>query len=84
MNRAERSPGSLVGLVMRDVVTLTGIGIGFGLLLSIAGARFVSEMLYQVRPTDAATIALAVGTLAFAAILAGYLPARRAARIDPG
>lgn len=77
------TPGSLVRLVMRDVIILTGFGIVLGMVLGIAGGRFLSTMLYQVRVTDSAIIGTAVGTLALVAVLAGYIPARRAAKIDP-
>jgi len=77
------SPGSLVRLVMRDLILLIGGGMLFGTLLSLAGARFVASMLYQVAPNDPTTLLVAGSTLLVVAALAGYIPARRAAKIDP-
>jgi ABC-type antimicrobial peptide transport system permease subunit len=62
---------------------LTGIGIGIGVLVAIGVTRFIEGMLYGVTPLDPATYA-AVGALFVAVtLLAAYLPARRATRIDP-
>jgi putative ABC transport system permease protein len=77
------SPGSLVRLVMRDVFAITAGGLVVGGLLSYASGRLIASMLYQVTPGDPITLVIATGTLTLAAALAGYVPARRAARIDP-
>jgi putative ABC transport system permease protein len=76
-------PRSLVWLVMRDVALLTAVGLVLGTLAAAAVTRYVAQMLYGLTPTDPVTMALAVTLLAAVAILAGYIPARRAARIDP-
>jgi len=55
------------------------IGVG----VSMATGRFVATMLYGLKPDDPTTLGIAVATLIGVAIVAGYIPARRAARIDP-
>ena len=70
-------------LILREGLGVAGLGIGIGLLASIALTRVVSKLLFQVSATDAATfIAVPVLLLAIAAI-ACLVPARRAARVDP-
>jgi predicted permease len=70
-------------LVLREGLGVAGLGIGIGLLASIALTRVVSKLLFQVSATDAATfLAVSVLLLAIAA-LACFVPARRAARVDP-
>jgi len=54
-----------------------------GLGAAFASARLISSFLYGVKPTDLVTFALATGLLAIVAGIAGYLPARRASRLDP-
>jgi predicted permease len=75
--------GDVLWIVMREVLLIAAIGIAIGLPAALAVTRLVRSQLYGVSPSDPATIALAtLGILAIAA-LSGYLPARRAARIDP-
>jgi predicted permease len=78
---AQRS--SVVWLIMRDVVVLLGIGIVLGLAGALASGRLVTSLLYGIRPNEPVQLAGAVVTLALATALAAYLPARRAARLDP-
>jgi ABC-type antimicrobial peptide transport system permease subunit len=78
---AQRS--SVVWLIMRDVVVLLGIGIVLGLAGALASGRLVTSLLYGIRPNEPVQLAGAVLTLALATALAAYLPARRAARLDP-
>jgi predicted permease len=73
----------VVKLVMRDVFILTGIGIGIGLPAAWGLSRMVSSQLYGIQPNDAMTIAAATLGIAFVALLAGYVPALRATRVDP-
>ncbi|HLY16185.1 MAG TPA: ABC transporter permease [Bryobacteraceae bacterium] len=73
----------VISLVMKDVVMLTGIGILIGLPAAWALTRIVQEQLYGIQPNDALTIAAATIGIAFVALLAGYVPAQRATRVDP-
>jgi predicted permease len=75
----------VVRLVMREVGLLMALGIGAGLGVALAVTRLATlfTLLFDLAPTDPATIALATLLLAGVAALAGYLPARRASRVDP-
>ncbi len=70
-------------LVLWQGVTLIAIGLLAGLAISLAVTRFLSSLLFHVRPTDLATAIAVSITLAAVALLANFLPARRAARVDP-
>ena len=74
---------SVMWLILRDVLLLLGIGIALGLAASLSAGRLISSLLFGVRPGDPIQLAGAVLLLAAATILAAYLPARRAARLDP-
>jgi ABC-type antimicrobial peptide transport system permease subunit len=77
------SIGEVIRLVTRDGLRLVAIGLGLGLLLSLGLTHLLASLLYGVSPTDA-TVFLAVPALVLAiALLAAWLPARHAARIDP-
>jgi predicted permease len=73
----------VVALVMRETMLLVVIGVAIGLAAALASTRLISNLLYGLTPTDPLTIALATMLLIGVAALAGYLPARRAARVDP-
>ncbi len=75
--------GNVLALVLREVMWLSLAGIAVGVPVALAASRLVSGMLFGLSPSDPASIAYAVGALAIVAIVAGYLPARRASRIDP-
>ena len=75
--------GNVVWLVMREVLVLTAIGVALGLPIALALSRFVRSQLYGIAGNDPLTIAAATIGLAAIALLAGYIPARRATRIDP-
>jgi ABC-type antimicrobial peptide transport system permease subunit len=78
---AQRS--SVYQLIMREAAWLVGIGIVAGLICSIAAATLMRELLFGVRTWDAATLTAVAVVLATSALLASYIPARRAARVDP-
>jgi ABC-type antimicrobial peptide transport system permease subunit len=68
---------------LRNALGLAGVGIAVGLIASVGLTRFLSSLLYDVRPLDPAAIAGAALVLAVCAAAAGLIPARRAASIDP-
>ena len=73
----------VVRLVLGHVAWLVGAGVGVGLVLSLWASRLVSSLLFGLDPHDASTLAGAATMLAAVAAVAAWLPARRAARIDP-
>ena len=78
---AER--GSILRLVMRDVVVVLAVGVATGLAAALASVKMLERMLFGLEPRDAMTMAAAACLLSGMALLAGYLPARRATRADP-
>lgn len=75
--------GSVIWMVMREVLLLVVIGIGLGVPASLALSRFVQSQLFGLTPHDPATLALATVALSLVACAAGYVPAWRASRLDP-
>ncbi len=76
-------PTSILALVMRDVIAVLCAGLAAGILISLAATRVLQQMLFGLTPRDATTMFLAAGVLSAVALLAGYIPARRATRVDP-
>ena len=76
-------PVSIMNLVMRDVAALLVAGVAAGLIASVWIARLVQQLLFGLKANDAETLVLAAGSLVAIALLASYLPARRAMRVDP-
>ena len=80
-------PGGVVRLVLRRVAMLVGmgiaLGIGLGILAGATAAKFITGMLYGLQPKDPLTFAAAAVILAAVGALAGWIPARRASRVDP-
>ncbi|MBI1787102.1 MAG: ABC transporter permease [Acidobacteria bacterium] len=76
-------PSSVLGAVLRETLLVVAIGIAAGIPASFALTRLVSSKLYGLKATDPLTIVAAGVVLIAAAMLAGYLPARRASRVDP-
>jgi predicted permease len=74
---------SVLWLVMREALALVSIGLVVGVLASLAVTRTAASLLYELKPNDPLTIVFATLLLAAVAALAGYLPARRASRVDP-
>jgi predicted permease len=73
----------VVRLVLRDAMIMIVGGMAVGVPAAIAGGRFIRSQLFGLKPADPLTLALACTALAAVALLAGYLPARRASRVDP-
>jgi putative ABC transport system permease protein len=77
------APRAIVRLVMTESAWLVVIALALGVGGALAGARYVSTLLYGVSAGDVLTFAVTAAGLALAALFASYLPARRAARVDP-
>lgn len=77
------TPNSIVGFVVSRGMLVAACGVGAGLLGATAVTRVMSSLLYGVQATDAVTFSAIAALLAAIAFFATYLPARRAARIDP-
>ncbi len=75
--------GSLSAMVARQNLTLVLIGLAAGIPFALMGGRLVRTLLFAVEATDPIGLAAAAGALLTAGILAGYLPARRAGRVNP-
>jgi putative ABC transport system permease protein len=75
--------GNVLGMVLRQGALLAASGIAIGLVVSLALGRVMSSLLFAVEATDPLTFALVSLLLGAVALLACYLPARRAATVDP-
>jgi ABC-type antimicrobial peptide transport system permease subunit len=76
-------PRDILWMVTREGLLLVVIGIILGLPAALAIARLISSMLFGLKPTDLVSIGLAKSLMIAVALLAEYLPARRASRVDP-
>jgi putative ABC transport system permease protein len=76
-------PGDVLWLVMRRIVLLIGGGVVIGLISSLASARALAGLLYGITPADPTALVVATLFLVSMALLAAYLPARRALHVDP-
>lgn len=77
------SPFDILKMVLKEGLVLALLGVGIGVLAAIALMRLLRTLLFEVSTTDVATFALVTGVLLFVALLACYLPARRATKVDP-
>ncbi len=73
----------LIVMVVKDAMGLVAVGIAVGLPAAWIASRWMESMLFGLKPTDPTTVAGSVLVLLAAALIAAYLPARRASRIDP-
>jgi ABC-type antimicrobial peptide transport system permease subunit len=74
---------SVVGMFVRYALVLAGAGVGLGLAVALPLTRLMSSLLFEVRPIDPATYLAVAAVLVTSALLASYLPARRATGIAP-
>jgi macrolide transport system ATP-binding/permease protein len=74
---------NVVWMVLRDVITLAALGLAISVPAALAAAKLVESFLFGVKPGDPRTVAAAVSILLSAALVAGYVPAWKASRIDP-
>jgi predicted permease len=77
------SPRTITGLVIRDVALMLAVGIAIGGAAALTLAGFASKMLFGLTPTDPSVFAVSALVLAAVAVVAGWLPARRASHVDP-
>lgn len=77
------SPAAVRLLVLRQALTLAGGGAVIGLALALAGGRAIKGFLFELSPSDPWTLSASVGVLTLGALVAAYLPARRASKTDP-
>jgi ABC-type antimicrobial peptide transport system permease subunit len=73
----------VVWMILKDATGLVGIGVVIGVLMALATTHLVSSMLFGLTDKDPATLLLATAFLILVAGFAGYLPARRASRLEP-
>jgi putative ABC transport system permease protein len=77
------SPADVLRLVMQQGLILAAMGLTIGLAASFAATRLLTKMLFAVKPTDPLTYVGVAVVLAIVAVLATYIPARRALKVDP-
>jgi predicted permease len=78
---ADRS--NVVCMVLRGAFTQVGLGLAIGIPIALIGGHYMADQLFGVRPWDPVSMAIAIVVLSAAAALAGFIPARRAASIEP-
>jgi len=77
------TPGNLLAMVLRECLLLVLVGIALGVPATLAATRLISNQLFGVRPSDPITLVGAILLLTAVTCIAGFLPARCAARVDP-
>ncbi len=75
--------GNIAWMVLRETLVLVGIGLAIGVPAALLSARLIATQLFGLSPTDPLTLVAAAVVLTVVALLAGYVPARRASRVDP-
>jgi ABC-type antimicrobial peptide transport system permease subunit len=70
-------------MVLGESLIVVAVGVALGLAGALAAGRFVTTILFGLAPTDAITMALAVVLIVAVTVVAAYVPARRASRVDP-
>jgi ABC-type antimicrobial peptide transport system permease subunit len=73
----------VLSLILRQSLVVVGIGLVVGLVSSLITTRLMASLLFEVSANDFTTYAIVLALLAIAALIASYLPARRAMNIDP-
>jgi predicted permease len=76
-------PGEILGLVMRHGARITIVGVALGVICALALTRFLANLLFGVEPHDPVTFLAVAVLLAGIALLASYIPAQRATKVDP-
>jgi macrolide transport system ATP-binding/permease protein len=75
--------GAVVWMVLSEVCVLAAVALALSVPASVAVSQFLKSFLFRMKPNDPLAMIFAIGTLLISALLAGYLPARKASRIDP-
>ena len=75
--------GGIIGMILRQELLQTIIGSIVGLLLGLGVARVSANLLYDISPVDPLSIVVTIALIGIASLLASYIPARRAAKVDP-
>ena len=77
------SRGRVIGLVFREAVLLLAIGVTLGIALAAWAGQAAAALIYGLKPRDPVTLSVAVALMAMVALLASYVPALRASRLEP-
>jgi putative ABC transport system permease protein len=75
--------GAVLRMILRGAVGMAAIGICLGVVIALALGRYVESQLYGIRGSDLLTLGGAAGVLVAVVLASGWLPARRASRVDP-
>jgi ABC-type antimicrobial peptide transport system permease subunit len=78
---AERS--DVLRMILREAATLTAVGVVVGAALAVIAGSAARSLLFGLRPDDPTTVGMAIAILAAIGLIAGFMPARRASRLDP-
>jgi putative ABC transport system permease protein len=76
-------PGDVLELVLREGMLLVGVGLAAGIPLSLAGSRVLASFLFGLTSTDPLSLIAVMVLLGIVAAVAAFIPARRAAKVDP-
>jgi predicted permease len=77
------APGSILRLVLSDVVAILAAGVAVGTGISLLSVKLLQRFLFGLAARDTLTLSLAIGALSIVTFIAGYFPARRATKVDP-
>jgi predicted permease len=77
------APGDILRMVLRQGLSVVGVGLAVGLVIALAGTRFMGGLIVGIKSTDPLTFTVVVLLLTAIALFACWIPARRATRIDP-
>jgi ABC-type antimicrobial peptide transport system permease subunit len=75
--------GNVIRLVLRQGLVQLGIGLGIGLAMAFGLSNIVAVVMFEVQPRDPMVFGSIVGVIAIVGLLASFVPARRATRVDP-